>query len=574
MAMVRLRHQIPPWLAYLVAGCVVTGIYFLLPFNTVEQAVLYDAIGGSSVLAVIAGTLICKPEQRLPWYLFAVGLASFTVGDSIFNLYAYAWDKTPPSPSVADVFYLAGYPFLAAGLALLILSVGRAERRVGLIDAAIIASAFGVVQWIFLTSRLVHSSDPGLRVDGAYTAMDVVLVSGLAVFALTPSWRSRSYRLLAAALICLLAADEVFASNPNHYSNASWNDSLYLLSYVLWGAAALHPSMARLAWRRAGARPRLSSSRLGVLAAALLTAPFVLLLQKLLDERIAVVALVVGASVVALLVLVRLAGLVQGLDRLRREERDARAEADFARRLLEEQNEKLREADRMKDEFVALISHDLRTPLTSIMGYLELALENEDLPETERGYLQVVERNSERLMHLVNDLLFVARLEAGEMDIHLDELDLATVVRQAVEEAGPRARAKEIVLESETDSVPTVSGDPGRMCELLDNLVGNAIKFTPAGGKVDVRLSRRGEFARLEVEDSGIGIAPEDQDRLFERFFRAENTRDGHVSGTGLGLYIARAIVEAHGGRIDVSSTLGAGTCFCVELPLADYAGR
>jgi signal transduction histidine kinase len=570
MAMVPLRRQIPPWLAYLVAGCAATGIYFLLPFNTVAQAALYDAIGASSVAAVIAGTIICKPEQKLPWYLFAVGLGAFTVGDTIFNLYAYAWNTNPPSPSVADVFYLAGYPFLAGGLGLLILGVGKAERRAGIIDAAILASAFGIVQWIFLTARLVHSSDPGLRVDGAYTAMDVVLVSGLAVFALTPSWRLRSYRLLVAALVCLLAADEVFASNPTHYGNASWNDALYLLSYVLWGTAALHPSMARLAERRPAAAPKLSRSRLAVLAAALLTAPFVLLLQKLIDERIAVVAIVVGASIVALLVLLRLAGFVTGLDRLRHEESMARAEADFARHLLQEQNALLREADRMKDEFVALVSHDLRTPLTSIIGYLELALENEDLPQTERRYLEVVERNSERLMHLVNDLLFVARLEAGEMDIHLDELDLATVVRQAVEEAGPRARAKEIALETETDSAPTVSADRGRMFQLLDNLVGNAIKFTPAGGKVEVRLSRRGDFARLEVEDSGIGIAPDDQRRLFERFFRAANTRGDKASGTGLGLYIARAIVEAHGGSIDVSSTLGAGTCFCVELPLAD----
>src|SRR5919204_1735124 len=305
------RHLIRPWLAYFVVGCAATGIYFALPFNTLSQAILYDALGASSVVAVVAGTLVCKPEKRLPWYLFALGLGAFTVGDTIFNLYAYAWNKTPPSPSVADVFYLAGYPFLVAGLGLLILGVGKAERRVGMIDAAILASAFGVVQWIFLMSRLVHSSDPGLRVDGAYTGMDVLLVSGLAVFALTPSWRLRSYRLLAAALVCLLAADEVFATNPDHYGNASWNDTLYLLSYVLWGAAALHPSMARLARRRAPVRPRLSALRLAVLAAALLTAPFVLLLQRLLDERIAVVAIVTGASLVALLVLVRLAGVVE-----------------------------------------------------------------------------------------------------------------------------------------------------------------------------------------------------------------------------------------------------------------------
>src|ERR671936_368927 len=226
----------------------------------------------------------------------------------------------------------------------------------------------------------------------------------------------------------------------------------------------------------------------------------------------------------------------------------------------------------MKDEFVALISHDLRTPLTSVMGFLELTLDSDELPDAERGYLEVVERNSQRLLHLVNDLLFVARLEAGEMDLHFDEVDLAQVVRQAVEEAAPRARAKEISLESNTDSVPPISADRGRMFQLLDNLVGNAIKFTPAGGNVAVRLSREGDFLRLEVEDSGIGIAPDDQGQLFDRFFRASNTRDAPVPGTGLGLYIARAIVEAHGGRIAVESSPGAGTCFCVELPLTRAA--
>src|SRR5919204_1001702 len=567
------RHLIRPWLAYFVVGCAATGIYFALPFNTLSQAILYDALGASSVVAVVAGTLVCKPEKRLPWYLFALGLGAFTVGDAIFNLYAYVWKSNPPSPSVADVFYLAGYPFLAAGLALLIIGVGKAERLAGAIDAALLAAAFGIVQWIFLMARLVHSADPGLRVDAAYTGMDVVLLSGLAVFVLTPSWRTQSYRLLATSLVLLLAADEVFATNPDHYANASWNDALYLLSYVFWGAAALHPSMKTLAERRPPAPPKLSAPRLAVLTAASLTAPFVLLVQKLLGERIAVVAIVVGASVVAVFVLARLAGLVQALDRLRREEQDARGEADLARTLLQEQNERLRKADRLKDEFVALISHDLRTPLTSIMGYLELTLESEELPEVERGFLEVVDRNAQRLLHLVNDLLFVARLEAGEMDIRFDEVDLSAVVRQALEEAEPRARAKEIALQSDTDSVPPISADRGRMFQLLDNLVGNAIKFTPAGGNVAVRLSREGDFLRLEVEDSGIGIAPDDQHRLFERFFRAQNTPAGQGPGPGLGLYIPRAIVVGHGGRVGVESALGSGTCFRVELPLTRAPG-
>ena len=549
-----LRQVARPWLAYVVAGSVVIGVYFLLPFNTVGQAVLYDAIGASSVVAVLAGTTVCRPAKRTPWYLFAIGLAAFVVGDVIFNLYAYAWHRNPPTPSVADVFYLLGYPFLAGGFALLILDVRRAERRAGVIDAAILSTAFGIVQWIFLMARLVHSADRGLRVDAAYTGMDVVLLSGLAVFLLTPSWRAPAYRMLTASLAFLLVADEVFATNPNHYGNASWNDALYLLSYVVWGAAALHPSMVKLSTRRRGTRPRLSTPRLAVLTAALLTAPFVLVLQRLLHERPAVVTIAVGASLVAVLSLARLAGLVRAVD--------------SSRHQLESQNEQLRAADRLKDEFVAVISHDLRTPLASIIGYLELALDSDAVPEPERGYLKVVDRNSARLLRLVNDLLFVARFEAGEMDLTFVELELGAIVRQAVEESLPRAAAKAITLTGETDGALMVSADRGRMFQLLDNLLGNAIKFTPEGGRVEVRLHGDGDVVRLEVSDSGIGVAENDQLHLFERFFRASNTRGGTVPGTGLGLYIARAIVEAHGGTIGVDSRPGKGTCFRVDLPL------
>jgi signal transduction histidine kinase len=551
-----LRHRL--WLFYLVGGAAVVGVYFLLPFDTLGQAALYDGIGASSVVAVFLGTIRWKPARRLPWYLFAVGLAAFTVGDVIFNLYAYAWHRSPPTPSAADGFYLVGYPFLAAGLALLILGVRQPERRrAGLIDAAILSSAFGTIQWIFLMARLVHSTDSGLRVEAAYTGMDVILLSGLAVFLLTPSWRAPAYRMLTASLVFLLVADEVFATNPNYYGNASWNDALYLFSYVVWGAAALHPSMRKLSTTRA-IRPRLSTARLGVLTAALLTAPFVLVLQKILGERPSVVAIAVGATLVGVLTLVRLAGLVRALA--------------ASRNQLASQNDQLRAADRLKDEFVALISHDLRTPLTSIMGYLELALDSDGITPEQRGYLEVVERNSERLLHLVNDLLFVARLEAGEMDLTFDDVDLATVVRHVVEEAEPSARAKDIELRCEAADVPPVRADRGRMFQLLENLVSNALKFTRDGGRVDVRLTKNGKAARIEIADTGIGISSLDQRRLFERFFRASNAETTQISGTGLGLYIARAIVRAHDGEIAVESRLGQGTTFSVDLPLSEVS--
>jgi signal transduction histidine kinase len=267
-------------------------------------------------------------------------------------------------------------------------------------------------------------------------------------------------------------------------------------------------------------------------------------------------------------VLWRLAILVRSLDRLRSAERDARTEAETAHELLAEQNERLVEADRLKDEFVALISHDLRTPLTSILGYLELTLEDEELTPSQRGYLEVVERNAQRLLRLVSDLLFVARLEAGQLELHESELDLAAVAQQSVHEAGPRASAGGITIRCETEPVPGVAADRGRMFQLLDNLVSNAIKFTPPGGEVSVRVQAADGAVRLEVADTGIGIPADEQRRLFERFFRASSAADKQIQGTGLGLYIARAIVEAHGGEIMFESEAGQGTAFRIEIPL------
>jgi signal transduction histidine kinase len=199
-------------------------------------------------------------------------------------------------------------------------------------------------------------------------------------------------------------------------------------------------------------------------------------------------------------------------------------------------------------------------------------MEDETIGADTRGYLEVVQRNSDRLLRLVNDLLFVARVEAGELDLHPLEIGLTAVVQQAVEEAAPRARERGVELRAHVHDVPDVWADRGRMFQLLDNLISNAIKFTPEGGHVDVRLAANGQCVRLEVADTGIGISPAEHARLFQRFFRASTATERHIPGTGLGLYIANAIVDAHGGQIGVESEPGAGTTFAVELPVASPA--
>jgi PAS domain S-box-containing protein len=234
------------------------------------------------------------------------------------------------------------------------------------------------------------------------------------------------------------------------------------------------------------------------------------------------------------------------------------------------QNERLRELDRMKDEFVALVSHELRTPLTSIRGYLELLLEDaERFEQTHTDWLSVIDRNSERLLCLVEDLLLKAQVNAGKVALTVKEIDIAAIVEQSVQTGAPVAAARGIALVSSTGTVPPVPADPVRLGQVIDNLISNALKFTPAGGNVEVRASERNGRARVEIADTGMGISPAEQERLFERFYRTPQAQTDAVPGVGLGLSIAKAIVEAHGGTISCESVEGAGTTFAIELPLA-----
>ena len=245
------------------------------------------------------------------------------------------------------------------------------------------------------------------------------------------------------------------------------------------------------------------------------------------------------------------------------EERDRLLESERA------QNDQLRELDQLKDEFVAVVSHELRTPLTSILGYLELVLEDTDeLDDQHRDFLKVVERNANRLMRLVGDLLFVAQVEAGKLALERREFELNAVVAESVEAAGPLAAQHGVALGYETELEGTLWGDPARLAQLIDNLISNAIKFTPPGGRVDVRLSRSNRSAVLEIEDTGMGISAQEQEKLFDRFYRTRSAAEEAIQGTGLGLSIAQAIANAHGGHIGVTSKEGAGTTFHVELPL------
>jgi len=238
-----------------------------------------------------------------------------------------------------------------------------------------------------------------------------------------------------------------------------------------------------------------------------------------------------------------------------------------------ETNQRMLELDQAKGEFVSAVSHELRTPLTSIVGYTELLSEDlfGNLTDEQRQLVERIDRNGERLLHLVEDLLTLARVEDDSLALDRVSTDLRDAVRTGTEEVSHAAHQGQVAMRVRVPPEPVVlMGDPAYLERLVLNLVSNAVKFTGAGGSVEVSLTVSGDVAELNVKDTGMGIPVEEQGRLFQRFFRSSLATQHAIQGTGLGLHIVRSIAEAHNGRIDCESTPEVGTTFTFSVPLTD----
>jgi signal transduction histidine kinase/putative methionine-R-sulfoxide reductase with GAF domain len=228
----------------------------------------------------------------------------------------------------------------------------------------------------------------------------------------------------------------------------------------------------------------------------------------------------------------------------------------------------LKELDKMKSDFVATVSHDLRSPLSNVSGYASLLPEAGELNETQEEFVERIKASVKIMITLINNLLDLGKIEA-KVEMEVKPCQLVTVINQAVESLKQQAKAKEIVLQLDLPpELPLIQGNQVRLDQVVSNLIGNAIKFTPERGMVTV--SGRGEKGEVvvEVKDTGIGIAPEDQIHLFEKFYRVRSRETSGIEGTGLGLAIVKSIVEGHGGRVWVKSQLGKGSTFGFALPL------
>lgn len=221
----------------------------------------------------------------------------------------------------------------------------------------------------------------------------------------------------------------------------------------------------------------------------------------------------------------------------------------------------------VKDEFVASVSHELRTPLTSMLGYLELLAESEELPEGAAAQLRVVQRNALRLQALLADLLLIGHVADGTLELRIEPTDVALLVREAVETVSESARRAGITLTVDVPDELPLRADGQRLRQVVDNLLSNAVKYSRSGDQAVARARREGDQVVIEVADTGIGIAPDEIDHVFGRFFRGGEAIEQQITGTGLGLSIVGSIVAAHDGTVTAESEQGRGTTFRVTLP-------
>ncbi len=238
---------------------------------------------------------------------------------------------------------------------------------------------------------------------------------------------------------------------------------------------------------------------------------------------------------------------------------------------LNEANTKLRELAEMKEEFLALTTHDLRSPLTVISGVISFFTSGRlgELSPEQKNMVAMMERNAQNLIELVNDLLDASKLESGTMRLDISSIDLRDVINELRETMGPLAREKGITLEGILpDQLPPIEADRAKLRRILLNLLSNAMKFTPKGGRVEVKAEPVNGVIRISVSDTGVGIAPEDVARLFDKYEQTRNRATRGEKGTGLGLYITRQLVELHGGEITVDSEIGRGSTFSFTLPI------
>jgi signal transduction histidine kinase len=265
----------------------------------------------------------------------------------------------------------------------------------------------------------------------------------------------------------------------------------------------------------------------------------------------------------------------QALENARLFEKTWRSQQDLEKKVEERTREltlaldEVKKISKRKTDFVSSVSHELRTPLTSIKGYAAILLTGKlgNIPADVRERLDKINRHSDELVHMVNDLLDISRIESGRVTMRQDQLDLRNTIEQAVDLLSVQLKERDIHLTSDIDpNAYLVLADRTQIERVFINIIGNAMKFTPNKGKISIRVHKEDKFVQVDITDTGCGIPREAQDAIFEEFYRVDNTINQQVKGTGLGLALVKNIIEAHKGKIWVKSKEGSGSTFSFTL--------
>jgi signal transduction histidine kinase len=544
-------------LAYLVA-VIVLGIDPTEPslLNTVFRVVAVWTPVLVFWVAVAATT-----SRRMPVLLGAIAATSWSTGSVVYNLLLE--DGGPAaSPNISDIGYLAFYVFMvAAFVALRAPGLRRAIFSVAL-EATIAslgtASVLLVLVQPILDAAVATQMSETRPVTLAYPLLDVALVALTAGYASNPALAAtRRIWWFIAGISVFVATDLAYAllTAAGDYRagtiiDAGWPLGLAFMAW--WALGFTTPP-------RTPAAPR-SAPALGIVAPAIsvVAAIGVLVYASQMPVNLAAVILAtITVALTAIPVLTRqtlLSRLVAGQELVLGE---------------------LRGLDVAKSEMMATLNHEMRTPLTSVLGYLEVVRDGAGgaIPAEADAMLASAEHSARRLNSIVDEMLILTRLDAHGLELDMDRLDVRTIVQRVVDQLGPIAEGRHVDLQLEMDkAIPAIVGDDSRIGHALTTVVENAIKFTPNHGAVTVTVSARDHERPvvIAVSDTGMGVPPDDLPHLFERFYRASNALQSAVGGSGLGLAIARGIVELHGGRIRADSVLGEGTTMTITLPSAE----
>ncbi len=610
------------WTAIGLAGyALLFTLYTLLqPLGETGRLIVGDVVYiPSNLAAAVPSLLIIRAthDRRLHWAwgLIGLGFISYAVADTIWAWSELVQGITPQSPHVTDIFYLLMYPLFFAGL--LVYPTGRWDRLSRtklLLDVSAAAVAAAMFSWNYLIAPILHTEATdvlGRAIDLAYPIADLLLIWALGhIYFATPRQAPRApILMLVAGMGLSVAADVSYAylNANNLYQTGSFVDALWVIAAVLVGGAALIQHQVL----RSGAQPdpddtspapALRAESPSLVRRSQYLLPYLALIAALViglltsSQGIEGWGLLLGSSVIVAIIIVRQLLTIGENIRLNEKLAQRVEEVTLLNQQVQQANEELRQMDQFKSEFVSNISHELRTPLTSILGYTELLLDAPDGPLTplQADSLQTVFNNAQRLLGLVNDLLDLSRVESGRFTICPVPLAPAPLLCQLVEEMRLQADNKGLTLQADlSDDLPMLTADGPRIVQVLNNLLSNAIKFTPPGGRVRVRgycleAERgpathaadggdapappglpQGRWLVVCVEDTGPGIPAAELPHLFTRFYRTAEAQHQAIKGTGLGLYVAKAIVEAHHGYIGVESQPGRGSTFWFALPLS-----